>query len=127
MYWASRQADHAESSPDAGTPLISRLRCSLVGTVETVTLLRGSAAQKIYGQDAAPEQFACNYGLNPLYRTVFEGSELQVAGVGPEGEVRLVELPAHPFYMATLFLPQVRSSPGAPHPVIVAYLRAAAS
>ena len=121
------QADHEESSPDASTLLISRLSCSLVGTVETVTLLDGSAAQKIYGQAAVAEQFACNYGLNPLYRDVFGGSELRVAGLGPEGEVRLVELPAHPFYLATLFLPQVRSSPGAPHPLIVAYLRAAAA
>lgn len=96
-----------------------------MGTVETVSLLPGSAARQIYGRDGAGEQFACNYGLNPLYRDVFEGSALQVAGVGPEGEVRLVELPTHPFYVATLFLPQVRSSPGEPHPLIMAYLRAA--
>jgi CTP synthase (UTP-ammonia lyase) len=121
------QADHEESSPDASTLLISRLSCSLVGTIEKVTLLPNSAAQEIYGQDAVPEQFACNYGLNSLYRDVFAGSELRVAGIGPEGEVRLVELPAHPFYIATLFLPQVRSSPGEPHPLIVAYLRAATS
>ena len=120
------QADHEESSPDASTLLISRLSCSLVGTIETVTLREGSAAQKIYGQDAVAEQFACNYGLNPLYRDFFEGGALRVAGLGPEGEVRLVELPAHPFYIATLFLPQVRSSPGEPHPLLVAYLRAAA-
>jgi CTP synthase (UTP-ammonia lyase) len=103
------------------------LSCSLVGTVDTVSLLEGSAARQIYGQAAAREQFACNYGLNPLYRDVFEGSALRVAGVGPDGEVRLVELPTHPFYIATLFLPQVRSSAGAPHPLIVAYLRAAAT
>ena len=96
-----------------------------MGTVETVSLMGGSAARQIYGQDAVPEQFACNYGLNPLFRNVFEGSALHVAGVGPEGEVRLVELPTHPFYVATLFLPQVRSSAGEPHPLIMAYLRAA--
>jgi len=96
-----------------------------VGTVETVALLPGSVARQIYGQDTVSEQFACNYGLNPLYRDVFDGSALHVAGVGPDGEVRLVELPTHPFYVATLFLPQVRSSPGEPHPLIVAYLRAA--
>lgn len=121
------QAEHEESSPGAGTLLISRLSCSLVGTVETVALLRGSRAQQIYGQEVVSEQFACNYGLNPLYREVFDGSELCVAGVGSEGEVRLVELPAHPFYVATLFLPQVRSGQGEPHPLIVAYLRAAAA
>mgnify|MGYP000938627762 FL=1 len=119
------QADHEESSPEASTLLISRLSCSLVGTIETLSLMPGSAASQIYEQDAVSEQFACNYGLNPLYRDVFEGSALRVAGVGPEGEVRLVELTTHTFFLATLFLPQVRSSPGEPHPLIVAYLRAA--
>jgi CTP synthase (UTP-ammonia lyase) len=36
-----------------------------------------------------------------------------------------VELSDHPFYVATLFLPQVTSSPGTPHPLIVSYLEAA--
>jgi CTP synthase (UTP-ammonia lyase) len=41
--------------------------------------------------------------------------------------VRLVELPTHPFFVATLFLPQVRSTAAQPHPLILAYLRAAVS
>jgi CTP synthase (UTP-ammonia lyase) len=36
-----------------------------------------------------------------------------------------VELSNHPFYVATLFLPQISSRPESPHPLIVAYLRAA--
>ncbi len=85
----------------------------------------GTLAHRIYGTAEATEQFACNYGLNPAYRERFAGSALKISSVGPEDEARIVELPAHPFFMATLFLPQASSSPARPHPLIVAYLRAA--
>jgi CTP synthase (UTP-ammonia lyase) len=49
-----------------------------------------------------------------------------VSGTGTDGEVRIVELPAHPFFLATLFLPQARSSPGGPHPIIAGFAAAAA-
>jgi CTP synthase (UTP-ammonia lyase) len=83
--------------------------------------------QQIYGQGSVIEDFACNYGLNPHYGGLFAHSELRVAGIGPDGEARLVELPTHRFYMATLYLPQLRSVAAQPHPLIVAYLRAAVS
>ncbi len=41
---------------------------------------------------------------------------MKVSGVGEEGEIRIVELPENPFFLATLFLPQARSSAEAPHP-----------
>ena len=50
---------------------------------------------------------------------------LKITGVDVEGEARIVELSDHTFYVATLFLPQVSSKPDRPHPLIVAYLRAA--
>jgi len=47
-----------------------------------------------------------------------------VSGVGGEGEIRIVELPSHPFFLATLFLPQTRSTAGRPHPLIAGYAAA---
>jgi CTP synthase (UTP-ammonia lyase) len=104
--------------------VISRLSCSLVGTSQTISLLPGSLAHQIYGQSEVTEEFACNYGLNPQYRDLFLNSELSVVGVDADGEVRMVELRTHPFFLATLFLPQIRSSVERPHPLITAYLRA---
>jgi CTP synthase (UTP-ammonia lyase) len=69
--------------------------------------------------------FRCNFGLNPRYRERILGEPLRVAGVDDEGEVRVVELGNHPFFVATLFLPQLSSTPAAPHPLIVGFLRAA--
>jgi CTP synthase (UTP-ammonia lyase) len=47
-----------------------------------------------------------------------------VSGVDQTGEVRAVERDDHPFFLATLYQPQLRSSPGAPHPVWLGFLRA---
>jgi CTP synthase (UTP-ammonia lyase) len=118
-------AEHEESAPDASDLVISRLSCSLVGTTQTITLTPGSLAHRLYGQTAVTEVFACNFGLNPHYRDLFQNSELRVSGIDADDEVRMVELPGHPFFVATLFLPQVSSSEVSPHPLITGYLRAA--
>ncbi len=79
---------------------------------------------RIYRQAEVQEEFLCNYELNPKFRQRIEGGRLRVAGVGEAGDVRIVELPGHPFFVATLFLPQLSSAEGAPHPLIAAYLEA---
>ena len=72
----------------------------------------------------AVEPYSCNYGVNPDYRLQFEACGLRVSGVGSEGEIRIVELPEHPFFVATLFLPQARSTAATPHPLVVGYAAA---
>jgi CTP synthase (UTP-ammonia lyase) len=37
----------------------------------------------------------------------------------------VVEISDHSFYVGTLYQPQLSSAPDSPHPLIVAYLRAA--
>jgi len=69
-------------------------------------------------------QYFCNYGLNPIFREHLEHSALAITGIGDEGDVRVVELPQHRFFLATLFLPQWGSTAEQPDPLIVAYLRA---
>lgn len=108
-------------------PLISRLECRIAGETRTVRLLPGSASVHAYGREEAEEAFRCHFGLNPKYRLKVLTDPLRVAGVDDNGEVRVVELSNHPFFVATLFLPQLASTPTAPHPLIVAYLRAAAA
>jgi len=120
-----QEAEHEESAPEASQLVISKLVCSLVGSTETVTIAPGTQTHRIYGKTEAREQFACNYGLNPAYQEQIIGGDLKIAGVGPDGEVRVVELTAHPFFIGTLYLPQVSSSPESPHPLLLAYVAAA--
>lgn len=118
-------AEHEESAPSAPTLLVSKLASSLVGKTQTIKIVPGSLVHRAYGREKVTEQFACNYGLNPRFQDKIEKSRLKITGVDLDGEVRVVELSDHPFYVATLFLPQIFSKPGSPHPLIVAYVRAA--
>ena len=117
-------AEHEETAPGAPTLFISKLACSLVGQTQTIKIRPGSHAHQAYGHQEVTEQFYCNYGLNPRFRDKFEKGKLNITGIDPGGEVRIVELSDHRFYVATLFLPQVSSRPENPHPLIVAYLKA---
>jgi CTP synthase (UTP-ammonia lyase) len=96
-----------------------------VGQTHAVTVRSGTLAARLYGQAHALEDYYCNYGLNPDYIARLERGGLRVSGVGADGEVRIVELPGHPFFLGTLFLPQSRSTPAAPHPVLAGWAAAA--
>lgn len=118
-------AEHEESSPTAATLLISRLSCSLVGQTQLVHFVAGSQVAAAYGQSEAMEDFRCNYGFNGTFTQRFRTSDLRFVAFDGEGELRAVELPTHRFYVATLFLPQMRSQAQQPNPLIAAFLQAA--
>jgi CTP synthase (UTP-ammonia lyase) len=120
-----RNAEHQETAPDASNLVISKLTCSLVGQAQTIKIVPGTLAHQAYGKDETVEGFRCNYGLNPKYRDKIGTGGIKVSGVDSNGEVRIVELPDHRFFMATLFLPQLSSSFDTPHCLVVAYLKAA--
>jgi CTP synthase (UTP-ammonia lyase) len=119
-----RDADHAETSPEAPRLVITALACSLVGQQHAVKVLPGTRAAKLYGVAEAIEDYYCNYGVNPDYRPLLEAGGLRVSGVGSEGEIRIVEIADHPFFLATLFLPQARSTASEPHPLLAGYAAA---
>lgn len=83
----------------------------------------GSLLRSIYGADTVDEEYFCNYEVNPEYEGKLETAGLQVTARGPDGEARAVEIRGHRFFLATLFQPQLSSTPDRPHPVFLAYLR----
>jgi CTP synthase (UTP-ammonia lyase) len=89
-----------------------------------VTIVPGTRAAALYGMAESIEDYYCNYGVNPDYVRRMEASGLRVSGLGAEGEVRIVEIPGHPFFLATLFLPQARSTASAPHPLLAGFAAA---
>jgi CTP synthase (UTP-ammonia lyase) len=124
---AIHDAEHEETAPDASNLVISKLTCSLVGQAQTIKIVPGTLAHRVYGKEETVEEFRCNYGLNPEYRDKIGTGGLKVAGVDSNGEVRIVELSGHRFFIATLFVPQLSSSFDMPHRLIAAYLKAAMS
>jgi CTP synthase (UTP-ammonia lyase) len=118
-------ADHEETSPGAPHLAVTVLACSLAGQTHPVRIISGTGAALIYGAQEVREPFFCSYGLNPAYRPLLESRGLTISGVDHAGEVRIVELPTHPFYMGTLFVPQAQHRPGQPHVLIDAFVAAA--
>lgn len=118
-------AAHAEHDPYASTLFISALACSLVGQRLLVQLVAGSRAADHYAAESAEERYYCNFGLDPRYQTMLHDGGLRIAGTDCDGEARILELPDHPFFIATLFVPQTSSTPQRPHPLVAGFVRAA--
>jgi CTP synthase (UTP-ammonia lyase) len=118
-------AEHAETSPHAEQLVVTSLSCSLVGQAQRVFVLPDSQAAALYGAAEVEEDYYCNYGLNPEYRPMIEEAGLHVTGLGEDGEVRIVELEGHAFFLATLFCFQTRSRADTPHPLVSGFVAAA--
>lgn len=94
---------HAELDPHAEHPLISRLSCSLVEVTGTIRLAPGSLARELYGADSVEEGYRCNYGLNPEFASSLrDRDDLRIEGTDQAGDIRIIRLPRHPFFLATL-------------------------
>lgn len=121
-----QDAQHAEYDPYASQLFVTPLSCSLAGRTMTIHLTPGSKVGDLYGRPDVQEQYYCDFGLNPDHQDDLHHAGFRVVGTDQDGEARVLELPDHPFYVATLFVPQLNSQPQRPHPLVVALLEAAA-
>lgn len=121
-----KDAQHAEYDPYGSLLFISPLTCSLAGLTMPVNLELGSLVAQCYGRNRIQEEYYCNFGLNGSYRAALEAGGLRVTGVDDDDETRILELSDHPYYVATLFVPQARSTVDKPHPLVTRLLSEAA-
>jgi CTP synthase (UTP-ammonia lyase) len=103
------QADHQKTNPKSAMPLISPLGCALAGVKARVRFIDGSRLRRAYGAPESVEEYHCSFGLNGRYHRLIEGRDLCVAAVDDQHEIRAVELDMHPFFVATLFQPEMRA------------------
>lgn len=90
------------------------------------TLLPGTLAHSIYGQDLIRERHRHRYEFNSEYLAEMEAAGLKASGRNPQtGLVEVIELPEHPFFLATQFHPEYKSTPERPQPIFVAFVAAA--
>lgn len=131
---------HAENTPAAAADeedvLIMPLRCSLAGHEGVVRLAPGSLIEQIMGASTTVEAYSCSYGLSERYERVLSEHGLVFSGHagdgdrggdGPNGMARVAELPGHPFFLGTLFQPELAGDGRRPHPVISAFAAAVAA
>ena len=119
-----KDAYHAEYDPYASKLFISQLACSLAGREMQLNLTAGSKVAAIYGGLSAKEHYYCNFGVDPDCVDELKQGPLNISGSDAEGEIRVIEHPGHPFFIGTLFVPQTRSTPEQPHPLVTAFLAA---
>lgn len=117
-------AQHAEYDPYASKLFISQLACSLADREMQLNFVPGSQVAAIYGGLSTTEHYYCNFGVNPDRIRELKQGPLNITGSDIEGGVRVIEYPSHPFFIGVLFVPQTRSTPETPHPLVTAFLRA---
>lgn len=116
---------HAEYGSGADD-LIVELACSLVGHEGAINIAPGTLAERIFGARRTVERYHCSYGLDPRYLDALTAGGLRFSGHDDSGDVRVAELPDHPFYFATLFQPELAGDGTVPHAVIRAFAGAVA-
>ena len=127
-------ADSAEHGGSSKNLLIAPVACPVPNGTDGSPKLSGRRAIRIkpgcrlaaiYRTSDIEEEYFCNYEVRPDYRATLEASDARVTGIGPDDEVRVVELPDQRFWIATLYQPQRSSKPGAPNPLVRAFVAAA--
>jgi CTP synthase (UTP-ammonia lyase) len=128
-----RDATTAEEDPHAKNIVIYPVACAvpnrdpnapkLSGKINQIRLRPGSYLAAFYGQGMIEEEFFCNYEVNPEFEWMAMEAGFPVVARGANEECRAIESPAHHFFIATLFQPQLSSCEEAAHPLIVAFVQ----
>jgi CTP synthase len=91
-----------------------------------IVLSEGSHAMKAYGQGIIQERHRHRYEVNNDYLAKLEKNGLRISGIWAEKQlVEIIELPDHPWFVASQFHPEFRSRPWEPHPLFAAFIAAA--
>jgi CTP synthase len=82
-------------------------------------------AYKLYQDEVVYERHRHRYEFNTGYRNLFLETGYTISGISPDGRlVEIIELPNHPFFIATQFHPEFQSRPSAPHPLFRGFVEA---
>ena len=89
-------------------------------------LQAGSRLSEFYKQEEIQERHRHRYEFNNQYREAFEQKGLRLSGLSPDARlVEAVELPDRDFYVGVQYHPEFKSRPNRPHPLFLAFVRAA--
>ena len=91
-------------------------------------LQEGTLAHSAYGKKDIIERHRHRYEVNPAHVEQLEKAGLVFSGRSPSGVLmEIAELPhdTHPFFLGTQFHPELLSRPLEPHPLFMAFVRAA--
>lgn len=114
----SLMAEQKTISNKGGTMRLGSYPCRLIS---------GSKAAEIYGVEFIEERHRHRFEFNNDYKSSFENAGMKCTGINPEnGLVEIVEITSHPFFIASQFHPEYKSTAEKPHPLFMSLVKAAA-
>ena len=128
-------ANSAEFNAETANPVINILPeqqdvIDLGGTMRLGTypcrLKPDTLAYSLYQNEVIYERHRHRYEFNNAYRSLLLETDYEISGTSPDGRlVEIIEMPKHPFFIATQFHPEFRSRPNYPHPLFLGLVKAA--
>jgi CTP synthase len=92
---------------------------------DPIKLHERSTARATYGEAVIYERHRHRYEVNNLLRKRLEAAGLRVSGTSPDERlVEVIELPDHPFFVASQFHPEFKSRPERPAPLFFGFIAA---
>ncbi|RMA58522.1 CTP synthase [Ulvibacter antarcticus] len=89
-------------------------------------LKEGSLVASIYNSMLINERHRHRYEYNNTYKSKLEAAGMMATGLNPEtGLVEIIEIPAHPWFVGVQYHPEYKSTVANPHPLFVAFVKAA--
>ena len=89
-------------------------------------LEKGTKAFDIYGEEVIYERHRHRYEVNNEYRGKLQEAGMVISGVSPDGRLtEMIELPNHPWFVASQAHPEFKSRPTKPHPLFNGFVAAA--
>lgn len=86
----------------------------------------GTLAWRLYANELVYERHRHRYEVNNAYRETLADAGMVFSGLSPDNRlVEIIELPSHPFFIATQFHPEFRSRPNRAHPLFAGLVTAA--
>ncbi len=128
-------ANSAEFDPETPHPVIDLLPeqkevTDLGGTMrlgaDPVKLHPGTRALELYGEAPIYERHRHRYEVNPMMHKRLRAAGMVLSGTSPDERlVEIIELPEHPFFVASQFHPEFKSRPEKPAPLFRGFVGAA--
>ncbi len=88
-------------------------------------LKRKSKVQQIYKTTKINERHRHRYEFNNAFKEQFEKAGMQCVGINPKTQlVEIIELKNHPWFIASQFHPEYKSTVEDPHPLFVSFIQA---
>ncbi|MDD3253251.1 MAG: CTP synthase [Lachnospiraceae bacterium] len=85
-----------------------------------------SKAYALYGEETIHERHRHRYEVNNDFRNVLRDNGMMLSGISPDGRiVEMIEIPDHPWFVATQAHPELKSRPNRPHPLFRGFIEAA--